>query len=246
MLQRIVLAVIAGWMLVASPLAGAADAVVADLRLKLEKRFPQVPIKRIAPAAWPGMYEVIAGGEIIYTNASADWVIMGQMVDVKTSENLTAKSWDDFMRIDYRALPFDKAIKVVRGQGRRHVAVFEDPFCPFCEELEKTFTQLEDVTIHIFLYPLETLHPGATLAAMRIWCSPDRAQAWMSWMSESRDPVAAQCDAPLDELGKLGTRLNVDQTPTLFFPDGSRISGAAGKEALEQQLARQVTTAASP
>jgi thiol:disulfide interchange protein DsbC len=223
------------------------DAAGVDLRRKLEQRFPQVRIKRVVPTAWPGMYEVIAGSEIIYTNADADWVIMGQMVDVKTSANLTAKSWDDFMRIDYSALPFDKSIKVVKGQGRRELAVFEDPFCPFCEELEKTFEQLDDVTIHVFLYPLESLHPGATLAAMRIWCAPDHGQVWVKWMSESRDPPTAQCnDAPLDELGKLGSRLNVDQTPTLFFPDGSRFSGAVDKAALEQQLARQNVGAAKP
>jgi thiol:disulfide interchange protein DsbC len=247
MLRRIVLVVLTGLLAASSAWSATGDdAAVAELRSKLEKRFPQVPIKRVAPAPWPGMYEVIAGNEIAYVNAGADWMIMGQMIDVKTSVNLTARSLDDFMRIDYSALPFSKAIKVVRGQGRRQLAVFEDPFCPYCEELEKTFQQLDDVTIHVFLYPLEGLHPGATLAATRIWCAPDHAQVWVKWMGESQDPPSAQCNAPLEELGKLGTRLNVDQTPTLFFPDGSRFSGAADKAAIEQQLARQAVGAVKP
>jgi thiol:disulfide interchange protein DsbC len=227
--------------------AAAEDAVVAQLRSKLEQRFPQVPIKRVAPAVWPGMYEVIAGGDIVYTNAGADWMIMGHMVDIKTSEDLSAKSWDEFMRIDYRALPFDKAIKVVKGSGRRQLAVFADPLCPFCEELEKNLQQFDDVTIHVFLYPLESLHPGATLAAIRIWCAPDRAQVWVKWMIESKDPPVGQCeDVPVEELGQLGTKLHIDQTPTLFFPDGSRISGAAEQAAIERQLAHQITGSALP
>jgi len=217
---------IAAGLLSATAWSAAVDEDVAQLLQKLQRQFPDVPIKRVKPAAWPGMYEVIAGSEIVYTNAGADWIIMGQMVDVKTSRNLTAKSWDDFMRIDYGALPFDKAIKVVKGAGTRHVAVFEDPLCPFCEEVETTFQQIDDITIHVFLYPLETLHPGATLAAMRIWCAPDRGATWVAWMQENKDPPAGQCAAPLEELGKLGAKLNVDQTPTLFFPDGSRISGS--------------------
>lgn len=223
-------------------LAATEDRAVTELRAKLTERFPGVPIKRITAAEWPGMYEVIAGGDMVYTNAGADWVIMGQMVDVKTRENLTTRSWDDFMRIDYKALPFEKAITVVQGGGSRHVAVFEDPFCPFCEELEETLQGIDDVTIHVFLYPLETLHPGATLASTRIWCAPERAAAWTAWMRDGRDPPAPLCEgAPLQELGRLGARLNVEQTPTLFFPDGSRISGAADKSAIERRLSGQMS-----
>ncbi len=226
------------------------DAVKADdhegLKHELGQRFPGIRIQKVAPAPWPGLFEVLTSEEIVYTNANADWLMLGQLLDARTKVNMTAKSWDDHQRIDYQALPFERAIRIVKGDGSRQLAVFEDPMCPFCQELENTLREMDNYTLHVFLFPLEGIHPGATLAAQLLWCSEDRSAAWIAWMHDKKEPGKTPCtDTNVQELVTLGGRLNVQSTPTIFLPDGSRISGAIDRKPLEERLAVQMKPVAA-
>jgi len=219
-----------------------ADAAAQPLDMEsiqraVEARFPRIHIDHVAPAPWGGLYAVFTDTEIVYTNAGADWIMMGQLLDARTQKNVTAIAWDDFQRVDYAALPFGSEIRIVRGTGARQMALFADPLCPFCQELESALEGIDDLTVHLFLYPLEPLHPGATAAARRIWCAPDRAKAWRDWMLQKKEAPAAACGtAPLALLADLGARLKINSTPTLFLQDGRRISGSLPREQLERLL----------
>lgn len=215
-----------------------ADDVAANLQKTLAERFPDIKVQHVGPAVMPGLYEVVTAGEIVYADAQGDHLIVGQIMDVKTRENLTQQRWNEFNRIDFSSLPLEQAIKLVKGQGRRRLAVFADPFCPYCQQLEQGLHELDDVTIYIFLYPLEGLHPGATQAARDIWCASDRAAAWTGWMTTRKAPPVSDCtETPLAALGALGDELRINSTPTMFFPDGSRVPGAIAMDKLESKLA---------
>lgn len=218
----------------------AASADLLELSNVLTQRFPTIAIEQIKASPVPGLFEVYTNNEIVYTDARGDWVLMGQLLDAKTRQNVTAASWNDYHRVDYQALPFDQAIRIVKGDGNRQMAIFEDPHCPFCQELESSLQAVDDVTIHVFLYPLEDLHPGASVLSRKIWCSTDRAQAWLGWMNSRAEPVASDCaGAPIDSLRELGVRLRINSTPTLLFPDGERVPGAINIEGIEKRLAAQ-------
>ena len=141
-------------------------------------------------------------------------------------------------KIDFAALPFDLAIKTVRGDGSRKLAVFADPLCPYCRQLEQAMQGITNVTIYTFLYPLESIHPGASVKAVAIWCAKDRSLAWSKWMLQKTDPGDVRCKgAPIDTLQKLGDKLHVNSTPTLFTADGRRTMGAMKHNEIEQLLA---------
>jgi thiol:disulfide interchange protein DsbC len=216
-----------------------AEDVAATLQKTLTARFPDIKVEKVGPSILPGIYEIVTPTEIVYSDASGDHLILGQIMDVKTRENLTQQRWNEINKMDFKALPFDQAIKLVKGQGKRKLAIFEDPFCPYCQELEHTLHSLDDVTIYIFLYPLEGLHPGASKAARDIWCAKDPAAAWSDWMLNKKAPAdLAECKrAPLEPVAALGERLRINSTPTMFFPDGSRIPGAITLEKLENKIA---------
>lgn len=218
--------------------APADDGAAANLQKILAARFPDIKVERIGPSVLPGLYEVVTPSEIVYADAQAEHLILGQIVDVKTRENLTQKRWNELNKIDFDSLPLQQAIKLVKGQGRRKLAIFEDPFCPYCQELEHSLQGLDDVTIYIFLYPLEGLHPGASEAARDIWCASDPAAAWSNWMLDKKAPPVADCkQTPIDSLVALGDKLRITSTPTMFFPDGSRVPGAIDAAKLESKLA---------
>lgn len=204
----------------------------------VEARFPKIQIDHVSPAPWPGLFSVFTPEEIVYTNEGADWVLMGQLLDARTQQNMTALAWDDFKRIDYKALPFDQAIDITTGKGTREIALFADPLCPFCKELETALEGIDDLKVRLFLYPLEPLHPGATVMSRRIWCAADRGAAWRAWMLKQQEPKGEACgEGPIARLAALGEQLQINSTPTLFLPDGRRVSGALTREQLQQVLA---------
>jgi thiol:disulfide interchange protein DsbC len=59
-----------------------------------------------------------------------------------------------------------------------------------------------------------------------VWCSPDRAKAWLDLAIQSKRPAAAAtCDNPVDKVLELGRALRVNSTPTVILANGERIAG---------------------
>jgi thiol:disulfide interchange protein DsbC len=219
-------------------LAAAKPEIAAAIRQSLESRFPGTHVLDVEPSAIPGLYEVFTGDQIVYTDSEGDYVVIGSMVDTQTKENLTDARFNEHGKVDFKTLPLNQAIKVVKGNGSRVFAVFSDPDCPFCQQLEKTLLSVTDITMYVFLYPIPTLHPQAPEKAHAIWCAPDRVQAWSQWMQEKKLPSARSCSGdPVDALQKLGDTLHINSTPTLFFANGRRIAGALPVAELEKDLA---------
>jgi len=211
---------------VGAPAGKGASDVVGTLQKTLEERYPQVKVLEIKPSAVEGLYEVYTQDSIVYADASGDHVIRGPLMETRTGRNLTAERQDERDSIDFASLPFDHAIKSVKGDGSRKMAVFADPHCPFCQQLEHELANVDNVTVYTFLYPLE-IHPGARERAHSIWCTANPAQTWNEWMREGKAvPQLEDCLwDPVDDLHELGEKLRVDNTPTLFFASGRRVTG---------------------
>ncbi len=132
------------------------------------------------------------GDTIVYSDPSGDYLILGSMMDAKTRSNMTTDRMNALNSIPFEQLPFAKAIKVVKGNGKRSVAVFSDPDCPFCHQLEDTLAKMTDVTIYTFLYPIASLHPDAANKARNIWCAQDKSAVWTQWMQQKKAILARQ------------------------------------------------------
>lgn len=232
MLKKIVLSLV----LTLATLSSFADE--AAIRKVIQSTFPKQKLTSISKTPMPGVYEVVVGDHILYTDENATYFITeGNLWDVKEQRNLTAERKDELERIDFTSLPLELAIKDVRGNGSRKVAVFSDPDCPFCKRLEKeSLRDLDDVTIYTFLFPLP-MHPDAPAKSKVIWCSPDKTKAWQNWMVKGFLPQSGgNCTAPLEKISSLAKRLGVDSTPILFFTDGSRLRGAYPADEVAQAL----------
>ncbi|MCE9633555.1 MAG: DsbC family protein [Methylophilales bacterium] len=224
-------------LLLASAFAVHADE--ASIRKTMQSMFPKLKVESVTKTPYEGLYEVYIGDQIIYTDENFSFLIAeGRLMDVKSRRDITAARMDELSRIDFDSLPLDQAIKVVKGNGSRKLAVFSDPDCPFCKKLEKQeLSSITDVTVYTFLLPLEHLHPDAANKSKAIWCAPDRAKAWYSWVNNAFLPQGkAGCSAPLEKVAALANKMGVSSTPTLFFADGSRMRGAYPAEDIEKAL----------
>ncbi|MBI3144298.1 MAG: DsbC family protein [Pseudogulbenkiania sp.] len=221
-----------------SSLANADEKTVKPL---FEERFPGAKVESVVKEPLSGLYEIYAAGQIFYADEQVSYVIQGSLVNAKTRQNLTSERLKKFTEIPFDKLPFDQAIKIVKGNGKRQLAVFEDPDCPFCKQLEKELQKVNDVTVYVFLYPLEQLHPGATAKSQKIWCAPDRAKAWLSAVHDGIVPDGkADCDNPIAKLAEFGRPRRITGTPTMMFENGTRIAGAVTADRLEKLLGENV------
>jgi thiol:disulfide interchange protein DsbC len=210
----------------------------AELAKKLAKELPEYAILRIAPSGVDGVLEVLMdGNRAVYSDASGTHLFNGHLFALETHEDLTERHLEALRQVDVKTLPLADAFDVVHGNGKRTLYLFEDPDCPYCKKFEEELPKVSDVTMHIFLFPLKSLHPHAYEHALGIWCSKDRQKAWSDKMLKGIDPPAAKCDNPLDRNVALGDKLHVDGTPTVVFADGRMHGGTMSAEELEQALA---------
>jgi thiol:disulfide interchange protein DsbC len=217
-----------------------ADPVTDKVKAALQSRLgADATIKGVAKTPIPGLYEVNLGKEIIYSDANGEYLLLGDMVDTRTRKNLTQARNDELNKVDFASLPLANAVKVVKGNGARKIAVFSDPNCPYCKRLETTLKEVDNVTVYTFLYPV--LSPDSGVKSKSIWCSSDRAKAWQAWMLDHQTPTASgNCDTSvLQKNLALGQQLNVTGTPTIFLTDGRRLPGAVPADELDKALSAQ-------
>lgn len=221
-----------------SPASVAANdkAVTSDAVLQaFQKRFPGVPVAGVQPTPFMGLYEIRIGPDILYADADVKFVMQGSLIDAQSRTDLTAQRLEELNRVDFSSLPLDLAVKQVKGDGSRKIAVFEDPNCGYCKQLHATLKSVDNITVYTLLFPI--LSADSADKSRNIWCADDKAKVWQAWMLDKVTPPKAECDAPLEQLLAVGRELNVTGTPAIFFADGSRVSGALPLKALEQKLA---------
>lgn len=221
-------------------LAAVVGAQEAAIRQALGQRLPQLKvIDEIKPSGVGGLFEVrVNGSEIYYTDAKGDFLIDGQIIDTKTRRNLTEERIAKLTAIPFDSLPIKDAFTLVRGNGQRKMAVFEDPNCGYCKRFERDLQKIDNVTVYLFLYPV--LGPDSLKKSHDIWCAKDRAVAWQDWMLRDQPaaPASAMCDtAAVARNVELGRKYKITGTPTLLFVNGLRIPGAVDNARVEQALA---------
>ncbi|MCY1162861.1 MULTISPECIES: DsbC family protein [Polaromonas] len=210
----------------------------AAIRKNLADRLPAFSkIDEVSKTPMNGLYEVrVNDSDIFYTDAEGNFLLQGHLIDTKAKRNLTEERVDKLSAIDFGALPVKDAFVVVRGNGKRKMAVFEDPNCGYCKRFERDMQKVSDVTIYMFLYPI--LSPDSTDKSKNIWCSKDKAKTWTDLMVRDQPVPKASCDtAALDRNIEFGRKHKITGTPTLFFADGSRVPGAINSQQVEKFLA---------
>ncbi|MGS0742489.1 DsbC family protein [Glaciimonas sp. GG7] len=235
-LTSILLAVVMGSMMTA---AIAETPQEAKIKSVIEPRLGDgVKVDAVTKTPYLGMFEVRVGKDIFYTDANAKYMFVGRILDAESSRDFTKERMDEISKVKFSDLPLDLAVKSVKGNGKRVIAVFEDPNCGYCKKFHHAFKDIDNVTMYTFMYNI--LSPDSAVKSKDVWCSTDRYQAWSDWMLNGKVPAtaAASCMTnPNEKILALGKELNVTGTPTIIFADGSRIPGYVDAKALEAKFA---------
>ena len=196
-----------------------------------------VKVDSVTKTPYSGLFEVRVGSEVIYTDEKAQYLFIGNIIDAQNSTNYTKARTDELSKIKFSDLPFDSALKMVKGDGKRVMAIFEDPNCGYCKRFRKTLQGVDNITVYTFMYNI--LSEDSVVKSKNIWCSADKNKAWDDWMLNGKAAPAAapNCATPHEKISALGQKLRITGTPTIFFTDGSRLPGAVDLSALEAKWA---------
>ena len=219
-------------------LGGAVQAQEAAIRKNIGERLPNFPkIDEVSKTPMNGLYEIrVSGSDLFYTDATGNFLIQGALLDTQARRNLTEDRIAKLTAISFDKLPLNDAFKIVRGNGKRKMAVFEDPNCGYCKRFERDLQSVNDVTVYMFLYPI--LGPDSGDKSRDVWCAKDRATAWQDMMVRDQTLPPGKCDtAAIERTVAFGKKYKINSTPTTIFADGSRVAGAVGTAQIEKSLA---------
>jgi thiol:disulfide interchange protein DsbC len=207
-----------------------------QIRSDLQKKIgANTKIKSVSPSPIPGVYEVLVGNEVFYTDVNSKYLIQGEIIEIATGKNITEQKQADLNRIKWSELNPSNALKAVRGNGNRQLAIFSDPNCGYCKRLEKSLQQLDNVTIYTYLIPI--LSADSAQKSKQIWCSADPQKAYIDWMINGIAPSGkSDCTTPLDKNMAFAKTYGITGTPTIFFTDGSRFPGAVQITDIEKKF----------
>ncbi len=205
-----------------------------EIRQSLKSKLPKLEqIDHIKKTPYSGLYEIVIGDQLLYTDAKGEYLFQGNVIDLKKHLNVTEERSRELFAIDFDKLPLDLAIKRVKGNGTRKMAYFTDPNCGFCKKLEKELSKVTDVTLYLFMYPIFN---GSDQLVRNVHCAKDPIKAWDDLMLNGNKPADANCKTGTDKVVALARKMNVNGTPNLIFGDGVQNPGYMPAEDLEQRL----------
>ena len=226
----------------AALLAGSFGALAQETQIKknIDTYLPQLKgVQEVRKTPVPGLFEIrVNDSEIYYTDAKGEFLIQGEVYDLRKQRNLTKERENVLTAVKWDSLPLKDAITFTRGNGARKLAVFADPNCGYCKKFERDLLKVDNITVYVF--QIGILAPDSKTKNRAIWCARDKGQAWLDWMVKGTAPAeaAAMCDSSATTRNEaFAKKARINSTPTLLFEDGSRQAGAIPIEELEQQFA---------
>lgn len=215
-------------------LLSSAHAGENEIRKSLQSKFPGIgKIEHIVKTPYAGLYEVVIDDQLLYTDAQGEYLFEGNVIETKNRRNLSDERRRVLFAIDFDKLPLELAVKKVKGNGKRKLAIFTDPNCSFCKRLEKELSGVSDVTLYFFMYPI---FPGSDEIVRNVLCAKNPIKAWDDWMLSEIAPAKAICATQTEKVMALGQKLHVNGTPNLIFGNGIQSPGFLPAEELEKNL----------
>lgn len=205
-----------------------ADAATEKLKARLQERLSDISISELKPSPIPGLYEMVFGSRVAYVSADGQFMLTGEIIDLDSRSNLTAKRRGGLVLKSIEAMGEANMIVFGPAKPKRTLTVFTDVDCPYCSRLHLEVPKLTQagVKVRYLLYPRAGKDTETYKRAVAVWCAKDRVKAVGIAKSGGKLEMKT-CANPIDEHVRLGQEVGVEGTPTLVLDDGRVLPGYA-------------------
>jgi thiol:disulfide interchange protein DsbC len=173
------------------------------------------------------IYQVVAGGRIIYYAPESEHLLFASIFD-KNGVNLTALAQEAGTAKRMKAI--NTAVAFSMGpENAPTVIEFTDPDCPYCRALDRYWAAkaAEGNPVRRLVFFVSGIHPEAAAKAEHILCSSNKEAAFNAVYAGSAPAVLRTCPdgrAKVEEHARIVGSARITGTPTLIA-GGKLISG---------------------
>lgn len=211
--------------LLAGPVAGA-ETDLDRIKQNIAKTFPEVAQGDLRPSPVPGFFELVLDARVYYVSADGRHLFLGDIVDIKSRTNLTENARQALAKRLIGEISEKDMIVMAPRETSSTITVFTDVDCPYCAKLHQDVPELNrnGIKVRYLLYPRAGKGSETYRRSVAVWCSPDRIKA--IGIAKSGGPLDLKtCANPVDNHYRLGERLDISGTPTIFLENGRKIPG---------------------
>lgn len=223
--------------------AAEGDAALEEMTSLLKFRLGTDKIPPAVETGVEGVYVTRFGNKFAYLIEGGRYVFIGDLVDLKEARNLTEMSRRDLIVEELAGFDEDKRIVFPAEDEELAVLnVFTDTSCGYCQQLhsEVGYLQAAGISVHYFPFPRGGNRGPGYANLKKVWCADDQlaamdiAKGSVSGLLEG--PADCEASTYVDDGYRLGNRIGIEGTPSMFTSDGARFNGYVPHEQLIRQL----------
>jgi thiol:disulfide interchange protein DsbC len=226
--------------------AMANDESVDEMTRLLKLRLGTDQIETPKPTGVDGVYQTRFGNKFAYLIEGGRYVFIGDLIDLKTAQNMTELSRREMVVDAFASFGVEKQIIYPAVDEELAVLnVFTDTSCGYCQQLHKEVGYLQEagISVHYYAFPRGGNRGPGYSDLRKVWCADDPLDAMSIAKGAKAGNLAPanDCDAAryVDDGYRLGNQLGVTGTPALYASDGTKFNGYVPYKKLIPQLIKQ-------
>lgn len=202
----------------------------------------------IQKSSLPGFYEVSFGAQVFYITADGQYMIDGDIWNLKKRVNLTEqrRSTGRVKAVASLHEPSLLIFSPASDKTKYRITVFTDIDCGYCRKLHQQIKDYNKLGIEIryAAYPRSGLNTPSYFKAEAVWCAKDRNKAMtfakggakLEQLQKFEQVEGDECKKAIADHMKIAREVGVSGTPTLVMEDGSVLPGYVPPDRLLQEL----------
>jgi thiol:disulfide interchange protein DsbC len=209
------------------PMTLAAEKIdTARLKSNLSRSFPELAHANVRPSPIKGLVMLEFDGQVAYSTEDGKYLLLGDIVDVASRTNLTEDERGKQIMKLFDEVGEQNMIVIGPADAKRTLTVFTDVDCTYCARLHQEVPELNrnGVKVRYLLFPRGGIGSSTYKKSVAVWCSDDRIKAIGIAKSGGKVDMKT-CENPVERHYRLGERVGVSGTPTLYLDDGRKIGG---------------------
>lgn len=201
-----------------------ADNDVQQLKNILAKRLPNVEVDKISKSPLDGLYEVVAGSQIVYMTKDGRYMIDGDFVDLVSKRNHTEEAKSGMRLAQINALGEENMLIYKPETVKHTVTIVTDINCPYCRRLHDEMSQYLKLGVQVRYIFMPLKGQDDVEKTISVWCSEDRNLS-LDIVKGGGSIESKTCDNPIKKQLDLARKIGVRGTPAIILEDGSMLPG---------------------